>query len=108
MSKVELSDFQRKFLSQGTGQKLFTDVEFESALAQAKAEIMAVAIETTKQAIYIEREACAKVAHFMQLNEARAAGVDVTNFKSPIAEAIFTRLTAKAEDEITTQTQENS
>ena len=28
----------------------------------AKAEIMTVAIETTKQAIYIEREACAELA----------------------------------------------
>jgi hypothetical protein len=32
----------------------------------------------------------------MQLNDARIAGVDVTNFKSPIAEAIFTRMSAKA------------
>jgi hypothetical protein len=97
---VELNDFQKRFLlGQGAGQQLFTAKEFDEHLAQAKAEIMAVAIETTKQAIGIEREACAKVAHFMQLNDARIAGVDVTNFKSPIAEAIFTRLSAKAEDE---------
>jgi hypothetical protein len=62
MSKVELSDFQRKFLAQGTGQKLFTEVEFDQALAQAKAEIMAVAIQTSKQAIMIERRACAEMA----------------------------------------------
>jgi hypothetical protein len=62
MSKVEMSDFQRKFLAQGTGQKLFTEVEFDKALAQAKAEIMAVAIQTSKQAVFIEREACAEVA----------------------------------------------
>lgn len=61
MSKVELSDFQRKFLAQGTGQKLFTEVEFDQALAQAKAEIMAIAIQTSKQAIMIEREECARV-----------------------------------------------
>jgi len=61
MSKVELSDFQRKFLAQGTGQKLFTEVEFDQALAQAKAEIMAVAIQTSKQAIMIERRACAEM-----------------------------------------------
>ena len=61
MSKVELSDFQRKFLAQGTGQKLFTEVEFDNALAQAKAEIMAVAIQTSKQAVFIEREACAEL-----------------------------------------------
>ena len=62
MAKVELSDFQRKFFAQGTGQTLYTAKEFEEGLAQAKAEIMAVAIQTTKQAIGIEREACAQVA----------------------------------------------
>lgn len=62
MSKVEMSDFQRKFLAQGTGQKLFTEMEFDKALAQAKAEIMAVAIQTSKQAVFIERQACAEVA----------------------------------------------
>lgn len=61
MSKVELSDFQRKFLAQGTGQKLYTEVEFDNALAQAKAEIMAIAIQTSKQAIMIERDACAEM-----------------------------------------------
>jgi hypothetical protein len=62
MAKVELSDFQKKFFAQGTGQTLYTAKEFEEGLAQAKAEIMAVAIQTTKQAIGIEREACAQVA----------------------------------------------
>jgi hypothetical protein len=62
MAKVELSDFQKKFFAQGTGQTLFTAKEFEEGLAQAKAEIMAVAIQTTKQAIAIEREACARIA----------------------------------------------
>jgi hypothetical protein len=62
MAKIELTDFQKKFFAQGTGQTLFTAKEFEDALAQAKAEIMAVAIQTTKQAIGIEREACAQVA----------------------------------------------
>ena len=38
MSKVELSDFQRKFLAQGTGQKLFTEVEFDQALAHEEEE----------------------------------------------------------------------
>lgn len=96
---VELNDFQKRFLlGQGAGQQLFTAKEFDEHLAQAKAEIMAIAIETTKQAIGIERDACAKIAHYMQLNEARVAGVDVTAFKSPIAEAILTRLTAQAND----------
>jgi hypothetical protein len=62
MAKVELTDFQKKFFAQGTGQTLFTAKEFEEGMAQAKAEIMAVAIQTTKQAIAIEREACARIA----------------------------------------------
>lgn len=61
MSKVELTDFQKKFFAQGTGQQLFTAKEFEAALAQSKAEIMAVAIQTTKQALLIERDACAEI-----------------------------------------------
>jgi hypothetical protein len=62
MAKIELTDFQKKFFAQGTGQTLFTAKEFEEGMAQAKAEIMAVAIQTTKQAIGIEREACAQIA----------------------------------------------
>lgn len=76
-------------------QNLFTQDEFNKALGEAKAEIMAVAIQSTKQAIAIEREECAKIAHFMQLNDACVAGLDVTSFKSPIAEAIFTRMATK-------------
>ena len=82
MSKVELSDFQRKFLAQGTGQKLFTAVEFDNALAQAKAEIMAVAIQTSKQAVFIEREACA------ELIRAWADELD----KEKMADAIINRI----------------
>ena len=69
MAKVELSDFQRKFFARGTGQELFTAKEFEEGLAQAKAEIMAVAIQTTKQAVGIEREACAQIADHFELPE---------------------------------------
>lgn len=62
MSKVDLTDFQKRFLlGQGAGQTLFTAKEFEEALAQAKAEIMAIAIQTSKQAIMIERDACAEM-----------------------------------------------
>ena len=63
MSKVELSDFQKRFLlGQGAGQTLYTAKEFEEALAQAKGEIMAIAIQTTKQALLIERDECAHLA----------------------------------------------
>jgi len=44
------------------GKTLYTQNEFNDALAEAKAEIMAVAIQTTKQALVIERNACADIA----------------------------------------------
>jgi hypothetical protein len=59
---AELSDFQRKFLSREASVEFFTQKEFDEALMLARAEIMAVAIETTKKAIMIEREECAKLA----------------------------------------------
>ena len=44
------------------GKTLYTQNEFNDALAEEKAEIMAVAIQTTKQALAIERNACADIA----------------------------------------------
>jgi hypothetical protein len=44
------------------GKTLYTQNEFNEALAEAKAEIMAIAIQTSKQAIAIERNACADLA----------------------------------------------
>jgi len=64
MSKNEndLSPLGRQLLGHAGVMKLFTQTEFDAALAEAKAEIMAIAISTTKQAIAIEREECAKLA----------------------------------------------
>ena len=59
---VDMTDFQKSFLARGTGQTLFTQKEFDEALAIAKAEIMAMAIEATRTAIKIERDECAKLA----------------------------------------------
>ncbi len=61
MSKGEMSDFQKAFLAKGTQATLFTQKEFDEALAFAKAEIMAMAIEASKTAVVMEREACAKI-----------------------------------------------
>jgi hypothetical protein len=58
----ELSNFQKNFLAGSGHVEVFTQKEFDDALNLAQAEIMAVAIETTKQAILIEREECAKLA----------------------------------------------
>jgi len=58
----ELSPLARQLLGSSGAMKLFTQTEFDDALTVAKAEIMAIAIETTRKAISIEREACADLA----------------------------------------------
>ena len=55
------SNFQKNFLASSGHVEVFTQKEFDEALTLAKAEIMAVAIATTKNAIYIERRECAKI-----------------------------------------------
>jgi hypothetical protein len=59
---AELSPLARQLLGSSGAVKLFTQTEFDAALKEAKAEIMAIAIQTSKQAIYIERNACADLA----------------------------------------------
>ena len=58
---AEQSDFQKSFFAKGTGGTLFTQREFDDALAEAKAELIVHAIEATKYAVVIEREECAKI-----------------------------------------------
>ena len=58
---AEQSDFQKQFFAKGTGATLFTQKEFDDALEIAKAEIMAFAIDASRQAVMMEREACAKL-----------------------------------------------
>ena len=70
----ELTDFQKKFFARGTGATLFTQEEFDKELALAQAQIMKVAIDTTKTAIAIEREECAKIVDAMRKG---LEGVDV-------------------------------
>ena len=56
-----MSDFQKQFFSKGTQNTLFTQKEFDEALEAAKAEIIVMAVAATKDAIIMEREACAKI-----------------------------------------------
>lgn len=58
---AEISDFQKQFLAKGVGNQLFTQKEFDDALADAKAEIMAMAIEASRTAVMMEREYCAEL-----------------------------------------------
>jgi len=55
-----MEKFKRNVFSQG--QTLFTQLEFDQALAEAKEEIMGYAMRATSMAIIMEREACAKMA----------------------------------------------
>lgn len=71
--KKELSQLAKTILSGAGHITTFTQSEFDEALNVAKAEIMAVAIETTKQAIFIEREACAEMA-MQEADEVEKAG----------------------------------
>jgi hypothetical protein len=91
---MEMSDFQKAFLSRGTGQTLFTQKEFDDALAVAKAEIMTVAIDTTKAAIQIERDECAKIAE----NFVKTIQVDDANICRDIAHAIRNRMISSQSD----------
>lgn len=59
--KKEVSQLARQILSGGGHVQLFTQQEFDEALAIGRAEIMTVAIETSKRAILIERQACAEL-----------------------------------------------
>jgi hypothetical protein len=86
----EMSDFQKQFLlGKGAGQKLFTQNEFDDALAFAKADIMAIAIDTSKRAIMIERQACAELVADLAAQEDE--GETSTALKNA-AEAILNRI----------------
>ena len=86
-----MNNFKTNLLAQG--QAFFTQDQFNQALNEAKAEIMAVAIQTTRQAIFIERQACAEMAYAY---EAKLAGKeDDENFDSPLANDILNRIPAQ-------------
>jgi hypothetical protein len=68
-----MSDFQKSFLARG-GMQVYTQKEFDEQLALGKAQIMQIAIDTTKTAIAIEREECAKLVDEMRKG---LEGVDV-------------------------------
>ena len=63
--KKEVSQLARQILSGGGHVQLFTQQEFDEALAIGRAEIMTVAIETSKRAILIERQACAELCRHL-------------------------------------------
>ena len=80
-------NFEKNLLSQG--QAFFTQDEFNKALNEAKGEIMAIAIQTTRQAIFIEREACAEL--LMQLADKEDEGEVCTALRDA-ATAVINRI----------------
>ena len=83
-----MSDFQKSFLGR-SGMQVYTQKEFDEQLAVGKAQIMQIAIDTTKTAIAIEREECAKILD--QLAEDEDEGELCTALRNA-AEAIRNRL----------------
>ena len=89
MKEKELSPLARQLLGGNGYVKFYTQQEFDEALTIAKAEIMTVAIETTKRAIYIERQACAELVK--ALADAEDEG-EVATALNNAAEAILNRI----------------
>jgi peptide subunit release factor 1 (eRF1) len=83
-----MSDFTKSFLGR-SGMTVYTQKEFDEQLAIGKAEIMQIAIDTTKTAIAIEREECAKILD--RLAEDEDEGELCTALRNA-AEAIRNRL----------------
>lgn len=84
--EAELSPLARQIMGNAGTMKFFTQSEFDAALTEAKAEIMAIAIQTTKQAIFIEREACAEL--IMQIADREDEGEVATALRDAANEVI--------------------
>ena len=82
--------FDKNIFSQG--QTLFTQDEFNKALTEAKGEIMAVAIQTTKQAMFLERRACAQM--LLDMADMEDEGTVCTALRSA-AEKLMNRIPAQ-------------
>ena len=86
--KKELSGLARQILSGGGHVTLSTQQEFDEALALAKAEIMTVAIQTSKQVIMIERQACADLVRDLAKDQA----IGTAQVLESASEAILNRI----------------
>jgi len=89
MEKKELSGLARQLLQTSGAQTFFTQAEFDDAIAIAQAEIMHIAVETTKKAIFIERQACADLV--LELADSEDEGEICTALKNA-SSAILNRI----------------
>lgn len=87
--KKEVSQLARQLLGTSGAVTFFTQQEFDDAITIAKAEIMTVAIETSKRVILIEREACAELVRALASEEDEG---EVATALKNAAEAILNRI----------------
>ena len=87
--KKEMSQLARQLLGSQGAVTFFTQQEFDDALTIAKAEIMTVAIETSRRVIMIEREACADVVRSLAAEEDEG---EVATALKNASEAILNRI----------------
>ena len=91
MENKELSPLARQLLGHANVMPMFTQKEFDRALLEARSEIMAIAIQTTKQAIAIEREECARLVE----RAAEEQAIAVRGVLETLATDIRQRLSGK-------------
>lgn len=84
-----MSQLARQLLGNNGAVEFYTQQEFDAALAIAKAEIMTVAIQTSKQVIMIERQACSDLVR--DLANTEDEGEVATALKNA-SEAILNRI----------------
>jgi hypothetical protein len=88
---AEMSDFQRAFLQKGTGQKLYTELEFSDAVERAVQMMKDQFMDATQFAIVHENNECAKIAHDIE-RERHGVAEDDKTFVSEIAKKILERI----------------
>jgi len=86
--KKEVSQLARQLMG-NAGVTFFTQAEFDAELSLAKAEIMTVAIEASRHAVIMERQACAKIVHDLASQEDE---VTVSTALQNAAQAILHRI----------------
>ena len=86
--KKELSPLARQLLGGSGAVDFYTQQEFDAAVTIAKAEIMTVAIQTSRQAVMIEREACADLVRGLAKDQA----IGTAQVLESAAEAILNRI----------------
>jgi len=87
--KKEVSQLARQLLGGSGAVTFFTQQEFDDAVTIAKAEIMTVAIETSKKVVMIERHSCAEIVMLLAAEEDEG---EVATALKNAAEAILNRI----------------